>query len=185
MNATRMAIVFTMLLVAGCGGRDPLDADRPRRNPAGQFGGQMAPADQAEQATAPALPPPPPPAAQGETAGTSTAPPPPPPPTIPQGPREVAKAGVGKKGRSLKPGGLITTPAVVFFRVGQRMVFDVQIPHALDLYKAEHGHAPKTHAEFMREIIEANSFQLPELPRGGRYVYDPKTAQLMVEHPGR
>ena len=33
------------------------------------------------------------------------------------------------------------------------------------------------------KIIKANNIHLPELPDGDRYMYDPKTEQLMVESP--
>jgi hypothetical protein len=106
----------------------------------------------------------------------------------PEGPpplvnREEATAGVGAKGRGYG-GGLVTEPIHQHFTVQQRLVFSVQIPKALQLYKAEHNNqAPKTHADFIRDIIAANSIILPELPEGDRYVYDPKLEKLMVEHP--
>ena len=51
----------------------------------------------------------------------------------------------------------------------------------MQTYKALHDGAPKTHDEFMKEIIQAAEIRLPELPAGDRYIYDPKTEQLMVE----
>ena len=44
---------------------------------------------------------------------------------------------------------------------------------------------PKSHEEFMQRIIKDNDIVLPELPGGRRYVYDPKTGELMVEQPRR
>ena len=96
--------------------------------------------------------------------------------------REKADVGVGQQGRGYG-GGVVTTPVATYFAVQQQLVFRIEIPHALDLYKATEGHAPRTHEEFMREIVKANQIRLPELPAGHRYVYDPKTEQLMVEHP--
>lgn len=78
--------------------------------------------------------------------------------------------------------GVVATPAASLFAVRERMVFDVQIPEALKLFKAMEGRAPKDHDEFM-EILKANHIVLPELPEGDRYRYDPKTEQLMVESP--
>ena len=103
---------------------------------------------------------------------------PPPPATV----QEKAGVGAGEKGRGYG-GGLVTTPVAAYFAARERVAFDIQIPHALDLYKAAEGHAPKTHEEFMRDIVEANQIRLPTLPAGHRYVYDPKSEQLMVEHP--
>ena len=101
--------------------------------------------------------------------------------------RTPAGVGVGKKGSSLRNetgvGRIIAQPAVSLFAARERAVFEIQIPHAMQLYKALHGNDPKTHDEFMANIIKANRIKLPELPPGQKYVYDPKTSQLMVEGP--
>jgi len=98
--------------------------------------------------------------------------------------REEAKVGVGKKGSGYG-GGFVTTPVSVYFRAQERIIFENQVPHALNLYKATNGRAPQTHEEFMEKIIKANMISLPELPGGYRYLYDPQKEQLMVEHPAR
>lgn len=104
--------------------------------------------------------------------------------------------GVSGKGDYGGPG-FITTPISVYFRVPERLVFNVQIPQAMNMYKAIHEHFPETQEEFMEKIIAENGIQLPKLPGPDeRYVYDPeKAAQqsqynaddppLMVEHPPR
>lgn len=100
--------------------------------------------------------------------------------------RVQAEAGVGKRGQRLNDPRLvqsIVAPARGLFQTEQRMVFEVQIPHAMQLYEATNGKKPKTHEEFMEQIIQANQIKLPELPPGQRYVYDPQTAELMVEKP--
>ena len=51
----------------------------------------------------------------------------------------------------------------------------------MQLFQATNGHFPKSHEEFMKEIIEFGQIKLPELPEGKSYVYEPKTHQLMVE----
>jgi hypothetical protein len=114
------------------------------------------------------------------------------PPTIaPQPPavdmeRVKAEKGVGIAGRSLDPHeGPIVTPAKTLFTVRERAVFEIQIPGALRLFKASNGQGPKSHDEFMAQIIQANQIQLPELPPGQRYVYDPATEELNVERPRR
>ncbi|MBI3836599.1 MAG: hypothetical protein HY288_01520 [Planctomycetia bacterium] len=97
--------------------------------------------------------------------------------------REKAQVGVGKQGRDYKPG-FITTPVAAFFSTEQRIAFEVQIPHAMKLYKANHENkGPKTHEEFWEAIIKENAVQLPELPPGDSFIYDPKTEELMVQHP--
>lgn len=93
----------------------------------------------------------------------------------------VAKVGVGKKGHSYG-GGIITEPASVYWRAKEKIAFEIQIPHALDLYKAlsASGKGPSSHEAFMKDIIQANKVELPELPAGLTYQYDPKTELLMV-----
>ena len=89
---------------------------------------------------------------------------------------------MGKKGHGYGKG-VIATPAASLWAVRERMVFEVQIPEAMKLFKATEDRAPKSHEEFMEKIIKANNIHLPELPEGDRYRYDPKTEQLMVESP--
>ena len=104
----------------------------------------------------------------------------PPPPTTEQVKAEV---GVGKKGRGYG-GGIITEPIRQYFLQQDRLTFEVSLVQAMILYKADHDFkGPKSNEIFMKEIIEANSIKLPELPEGHRYFYDPKTEELMVERP--
>ena len=97
--------------------------------------------------------------------------------------REVAKTGVGKKGRNYG-GWLITEPIRQRFRIEQQLQLQ-NVTKAMRMYRAEFGYFPKTEEEFMNEIIQANSIELPELPEGERYVYEAKTGELMVERPKR
>lgn len=96
----------------------------------------------------------------------------------------VQPAAPGVTGKGNYQPGLITTPVRAYFQVKERLVFDVQIPHAMQLFEAENGYKPRSHEEFMEKIIKANNLVLPELPPGHRYVYDPQQGELMVEHPG-
>lgn len=99
---------------------------------------------------------------------------------------EKAGVGSGKKGRSLdQHEGIIVTPAKTLFAAKEKIKFEIEIPHALQLYKALEGNAPKSHDEFMEKIIQANNIALPELPAGHKYVYDPMTETLMVEKPAQ
>jgi hypothetical protein len=94
----------------------------------------------------------------------------------------VAGVGVGKKGQNYGGPGFVTTPVEAYFRAEERIAFEVQIPKAMQLYKAEHNNkGPKTHEEYMNIIIKENGVQLPELPAGEEYLYDPKTEQLLVK----
>ncbi len=99
---------------------------------------------------------------------------------------ETVKAGVGVgiKGRSLdEHEGFVVTPAKTLFAAKERISFEIEVPHALQLYKASEGSVPQTHEEFMEKIIVANQIKLPQLPEGHRYLFDPATEQLMVERP--
>lgn len=97
--------------------------------------------------------------------------------------RVLEKAAVGATGKGNYEPGLTTTPLNVYFTVKERVVYEIAIPQALALYEATNGFKPKTQEIFMKEIIEFNKIELPALPEGHRYVYDPKLGELMVEHP--
>lgn len=107
-----------------------------------------------------------------------------PPPAEPATERVKAEKGVGIKGRSLDQyEGLIVTPAKAFFSTKERIAFEIEVPHALNLYKATEGSGPKSHEEFMEKIIQFNRIKLPQLPPDAKYVYDVEREQLMVERP--
>jgi hypothetical protein len=76
-------------------------------------------------------------------------------------------------------GGLITEPVHQFFSMRNLIMWD-QIKHDMDIWQAIHNRWPKTAQEFQKEILEPANIELPELPPGHRYVYDPKAGQLMV-----
>ena len=96
--------------------------------------------------------------------------------------REKAVRGSGVKGRKYG-GGIITEPIRQYFRLQQATVYEIQIPHAVNLFKAEHNRLPKDWAEFKREILDPASIVLPDLPEGQRYVWDAEESALMVERP--
>lgn len=89
----------------------------------------------------------------------------------------------GMKGAELGKG-LVSTPAMVYLRIPDRLVFG-QVRQALDLYRATNGDLPKTHDDFMRDVIAANNLKLPELPEGSRYIYRPEDGELMIEEPAK
>ena len=99
--------------------------------------------------------------------------------------REVAGVGSGKRGRKIEKrkgvGKILVTPAVSYFRTKEKIVFEIMIPKNMQLFQATNGYYPKSHDEFMKEIIESGLIRLPELPEGSSYLYDPETHQLMVE----
>lgn len=97
-----------------------------------------------------------------------------------------ARVGVGKKGRNYG-GGFVSEPARLYFGIRERVVFDVQIPQALKMFKAldPQGKGPETDEEFKEKVLKQNGIQLPELPDGQTYVYDPEQEQLMIRRPSR
>jgi hypothetical protein len=158
----RWTCVAAMLILAAFGcGEDPY---RNAGRPTASHPAAAAPSPAAQEKSPPATQEEPKPAASEKVT------------------REEAKFGVGKRGHDYQPG-ILTTPVSTYFTIGERVTFDIQIPQALNLYKAQHDNqGPKTHEEFMEKIIKANQIKLPQLPSGARYLYDPKTERLMVEH---
>ena len=104
----------------------------------------------------------------------------------PDGTREKAAAGVGKKGQGYG-GAFISEPARQYFQIRERVVFQAQIPQALNTYKAldPQGKGPPSHQEFMDKVIQQNGITLPDLPAGYEYQYDPQAEELMVGRPSR
>ncbi len=126
------------------------------------------------------VPPPPPPPSESKTQ------PPAPSPSVSKPPEPVnqkpAGVGVGKRGRGYGQG-VVATPAASLWAASERITFEFEISKAMQLFKATEDRGPKDHAEYMEKIIKANHIHLPELPEGDRYMYDPKTEELMVESP--
>ena len=92
-----------------------------------------------------------------------------------------AEVGVGKKGHYGGPG-FIKTPISVYFRAQEKITFEVQIPSNMNLYKAMNNNkGPATQEEFMEKIIKANRVDLPDLPPGDRYFYDPEKEELFIK----
>ena len=94
---------------------------------------------------------------------------------------EVAQAGVGKQGQNYG-GGVVSEPIRQYFRTGQQIIF-LKMQNAMNNYKTLNGGLPKSHDEFMQEIIQASQITLPELPAGQEYAYDPDKGELMVRRP--
>ena len=96
---------------------------------------------------------------------------------------EKADVGAGKKGRGYG-GDPITEPAKQYFAIRERAVFQIQIPQALNMYKALNGKLPKDHEEFMSKVIKENNISLPELPEGKKYLFDADKGELMIQTGG-
>lgn len=107
----------------------------------------------------------------------------------PETERVKAEVGAGKKGHYGQKGGeqasdILTVPVATLFRAKEMTAFRIQVPQALQLYKAENdGKGPATNEIFMEKIIKEQGIKLPELPDGHKYVYDPEKEELMIEKP--
>ena len=98
-----------------------------------------------------------------------------------------AAPGMSGKGNYGTPTGnnpmeIITVPVSTMFKTKDGLIL-MYIEHAMNLYKGEHGKIPATHEEFVQDIILANNIQLPQLPPGQGYVYDPSDGVLKIQKP--
>jgi hypothetical protein len=174
MNFSLVPLVLTIGILAGCEESPSHSAPAPSATP-----------QTAEQKPAPPPPPPPPPENEklAPPAATQAKNPTPEASPIPPGmEQEKAQVGSGEKGRDYGDG-IIATPVTTYFKVRERVAYEIQIPKAMQLYEQMEGHAPRSHEEFMEKIVKANSIPLPTLPNGHTYRYDPKEKQLMVVYP--
>jgi hypothetical protein len=83
-----------------------------------------------------------------------------------------------RRGKTITGGGIITEPLRQHFLIQHRIVFEISVKQAEQLYRAEHGRMPRSHEEYITEIIEKNGIQLPELDSGWDYYYDATDEQL-------
>ena len=76
----------------------------------------------------------------------------------------------------------ILVPLGSYFTMRERSVFNIQIPQAMNLYKAANDNkGPATHEDYMRDIIEANQIKLPALRNPeDKYQYDPESGELKI-----
>lgn len=58
-----------------------------------------------------------------------------------------------------------------YFDFKRDAIFRIQLPQALNLYKAQHGKLPKSIEELEQKVLKPNNLKLPELPAGHKYVY--------------
>ena len=99
--------------------------------------------------------------------------------------RKQAEVGDGRKGHYKEQFGRMSVfdrTIGTMYRMQEKMDYQM-VTHAMNLYKATNGHAPKTHDEFMKEIIEFNKIKLPELKPNYRYEYNPEKEVLEVVYP--
>ena len=103
-------------------------------------------------------------------------------PAVPQA--QKASAAVVKAGAKLRDNSdaqkMITGAPGVLLDAGPNALFNIKIPHAIQLFKAPEGRVPKNHAEFMAKIIEPNNLTLPVLIDGLVYQFNPEKEELWV-----
>lgn len=166
------AVVAACLLLPGCGShRTPppvqsIDAQAPETRPADERsrdGGLAAEPRSASNGSDQASP--------DTLAGTNNA---------PVDRSQLATVGPqdARRGSTITGGGIITEPAKQYFSIQHRIVF-MNLQHAEQLYKATHGRMPQSHDEYMKDIIDANEIELPELQPGWDYYYDAEREELM------
>ena len=103
----------------------------------------------------------------------------------PQMPNQVAKTGVGVQGNSLDgiQGNdarmLVAGPVKAYFNAKERIVFDIQLRESEKLFNALQGRDPKSHEEYMKEVV--GKIPLPKLQDGMVYRYHPDSNELWVE----
>lgn len=97
-------------------------------------------------------------------------------------PAQRANANVCKLGAKLRDNSdaqkMITGIPGALLDVKVGTIFEIQIPQAIQLYKAEHGRVPKNHAEFVARVLEPNQLKLPELVDGMVYQFNPEKEEL-------
>lgn len=164
-QSPRLAVALGLALLAGCD--QPTGDTRPRST-----------APVVAQPEAPTPPPAPAPEVKSrEILGQRT-----------QDVRDAAKEA--------EAGGVETAPRITakdpILLVGNAYVSiigrsaQLNIEHAIDLYKAENGDYPKTFEEFMDKIIKANNIALPKLPEYQDYAYKAEEHKLVImEYPDR
>jgi hypothetical protein len=109
------------------------------------------------------------------------------PPQEPQMQDQIAKTGVGVKGNSLDgiQGNdarmLMAGPVKAYFNTREKIIFDIALPKSAQLFNALNDRNPKTHEEYMREVVDSAQIKLPELPAGMVYRYRPDVNELWVE----
>lgn len=95
--------------------------------------------------------------------------------------RVPAKAGAVDPSRY--DANIATSPLTAHFSIQQQLIFDGQIPKAMQIFEGVRNRKPSSHQEFMTEIIGKNGIKLPPLPPQHRYIYDPARGELMIESP--
>lgn len=181
-----LLLVIGVALCSGCGSSNAPPPNPPPPQPTPVSPIPPLPMTPTETLPPTVTPTPPP------TTETPMPPPPQPaPPALPDPPAtpgDTVKAGVGttNEGRSLDNldpvQNAIAYPAKTYFAVREKIKFQIEIPGAYKLYKAE-NETPLTLDEFKEKVLDPNGIKLPPLPPGHTYEWDPEKEELMVRQP--
>ena len=100
-------------------------------------------------------------------------------PSAAQPPVAATQDNTGRKGRDYG-GGIITQPIASYFRAQDRLNLDF-IKHSLNLYKELNDGLPKSHEEFVQQILVPGNLKLPEAADPEYLVrYSPETGWLIL-----
>jgi hypothetical protein len=104
-------------------------------------------------------------------------------PADPPKPAEIGEfdQGAGKEVVTLdaKVSNPITGPVEILKTLQVKMP-TLQIEQALNFFNANEGRFPKSHDEFMTQVIAPNNIRLPVLPSGLDYQYDVDGHRLVI-----
>jgi hypothetical protein len=82
--------------------------------------------------------------------------------------------------RSRDAGGYLGATAASKFYAEHQMKI-LSLDHANQLYWGEHGNWPKSHEEFMKNIVDFNKIVLPEIPEDEEYIYVPDQGEVGLQ----
>jgi len=95
--------------------------------------------------------------------------------------KEALAAGGVLAGSAAEGGGLEVYADA--YRSSVAKIAGIAVTQKMQMYEAEHGSVPATHADFMTHIIEPgkpNGLALPMLPYYEEYSFNPQTKSLVV-----
>ena len=102
--------------------------------------------------------------------------------------RVKAGKGVGLKGRSLDEyEGVYVTPAKAYFAAKERIFFEIEFKANYDRWIILEDKVPQDFSELKSRFLDplGLSKNLPVLPEGHKYIWNPTTQELEVERPRR
>ena len=75
----------------------------------------------------------------------------------------------------------VTVPIASLFSIKERVTFEIAIPNAIQAYKKRNGgQSPRTHEQFMQNVIAGTTSNCPTRRPATSYLYDPAKEELQV-----